>query len=141
MNILKNLIKNSFEIFATFFIVFLFSKPVFSYNNIAKNTAVIRFINKLSNKVEVFEIPVGDSKVVDNLILTVRACYGRPENELAENSMFIEVNEKSNSFIKKNGSMKQGKKIFSGWMFSSTTSLNPLQHPNYDLWVLECKDN
>ncbi len=140
MNILKNLVKNSFKIFAAFFIVFSFSKSVFPYNNIAKNTAVVRFINKLSSKMEVFEIPVGDSKVVDNLILTVRACYGRPENELQENSMFIEVYEKSNSYVRKSGSTQQGKKIFSGWMFSSTTSLNPLQHPNYDLWVLECKD-
>ncbi len=137
MNILKNFIKNSFKIFATFFI----SVPVFSYTNVARNIAVVRVVNKISSKVETMEIPVGSSKVMDNLIFTIKACYGRPENELQENSMFIEVNEKSNSYIKKAGSLKKGKKIFSGWMFSSSTSLNPLQHPNYDLWVLECKDN
>ena len=140
MNILNNFIKNSLKIFTTFFIVFLYSKSVYSYNNIAKNIAVIRFVYKLSSKVETIEIPVGESKVIDNLVLTVKSCYGRPENELQENSMFIEVNEKSNSYIKKTNSFPKGKKIFSGWMFSSTTSLNPLQHPNYDFWVLECKD-
>ena len=140
MNILNNFIKNSLKIFTTFFIVFLYSKSVYSYNNIAKNIAVIRFVYKLSIKVETIEIPVGESKVIDNLVLTVKSCYGRPENELQENSMFIEVNEKSNSYIKKTNSFPKGKKIFSGWMFSSTTSLNPLQHPNYDFWVLECKD-
>lgn len=140
MNIL-NKIKNTFKIFTTFFIVFVFSTSVFSYTNISKDIAVIRFINKVSSKVEIFEIPVGSSKIVNNLILTIRACYGRPENELQENSMFIEVNEKSDSYVKKTNSFSKGKKIFSGWMFSSTTSLNPLQHPNYDLWVLECKDS
>ena len=140
MNILNNFIKDSLKIFITFFIVFLYSKSVYSYNNIAKNIAVIRFVYKLSSKVETIEIPVGESKVIDNLVLTVKSCYGRPENELQENSMFIEVNEKSNSYIKKTNSFPKGKKIFSGWMFSSTTSLNPLQHPNYDFWVLECKD-
>lgn len=140
MNIL-NKIKVNFKMFTTFFIAVLVSSSVFSYNNIPKNIAVVRVINKLSSKMEVFEIPVGSSKILDNLILTVRACYGRPENELSENSMFIEVHEKSNSYMKKVNIIPKGKKIFSGWMFSSTTSLNPLQHPNYDLWVLECKDS
>ena len=132
--------KRNLKIFTTFFIIFLFSASVFAYTNVPKNIAVIKFINKVSSKVETIEIPVGSSKVVDKLILTIRACYGRPENELQENSMFIEVNEKSDSFTKRNNSVAKGRKIFSGWMFSSTTSLNPLQHPNYDLWVLECKD-
>ena len=31
-----------------------------------------------------------------------------------------------------------GKKIFSGWMFASSPALNPLEHPVYDAWVMDC---
>lgn len=30
-------------------------------------------------------------------------------------------------------------RIFSGWMFSSTPALNALEHPVYDVWVIDCK--
>lgn len=30
-------------------------------------------------------------------------------------------------------------RIFSGWMFASTPALNALQHPVYDVWVIDCK--
>ena len=33
------------------------------------------------------------------------------------------------------------KVIFSGWMFSSTPSLNSLEHPINDIWLLKCDDN
>lgn len=31
-----------------------------------------------------------------------------------------------------------GRKIFSGWMFASSPALNPLEHPVYDVWVIDC---
>lgn len=32
----------------------------------------------------------------------------------------------------------EGEKIFSGWMFASSPALNPLEHPVYDVWVIDC---
>lgn len=32
-----------------------------------------------------------------------------------------------------------GKRIFSGWMFASSPALNPLEHPVYDVWVIDCE--
>ncbi|MEM6413412.1 MAG: DUF2155 domain-containing protein [Pseudomonadota bacterium] len=32
-----------------------------------------------------------------------------------------------------------GRKIFSGWMFASSPALNPLEHPVYDVWVIDCE--
>ncbi|MEM9169535.1 MAG: DUF2155 domain-containing protein [Pseudomonadota bacterium] len=31
-----------------------------------------------------------------------------------------------------------GERIFSGWMFASSPALNPLEHPVYDIWVIDC---
>ena len=30
------------------------------------------------------------------------------------------------------------KKLFSGWMFASIPALSALDHPVYDIWVLDC---
>ncbi len=30
-------------------------------------------------------------------------------------------------------------RIFAGWMFASSPALNPLEHPIYDVWVIDCK--
>ena len=30
-------------------------------------------------------------------------------------------------------------KIFSGWMFASSPALNALEHPVYDVWVIDCQ--
>jgi hypothetical protein len=30
-------------------------------------------------------------------------------------------------------------RIFAGWMFASSPALNALEHPVYDVWVIDCK--
>ncbi|MDA9091959.1 DUF2155 domain-containing protein, partial [Pelagibacteraceae bacterium] len=30
--------------------------------------------------------------------------------------------------------------VFNGWTFSSSTTLNPLDHPVYDLWLVSCEN-
>jgi hypothetical protein len=29
--------------------------------------------------------------------------------------------------------------LFSGWMFASSPALSALEHPVYDVWVIDCK--
>jgi hypothetical protein len=29
--------------------------------------------------------------------------------------------------------------IFSGWMFAQSPALSALEHPVYDIWVVDCK--
>ena len=33
----------------------------------------------------------------------------------------------------------QSKWVFSGWMFSSNPALSAMDHPVYDVWVIDCK--
>ncbi len=37
------------------------------------------------------------------------------------------------------GPQAEGVNIFRGWMFASTPALNALEHPVYDVWVIDCK--
>ena len=38
-----------------------------------------------------------------------------------------------------NGPQAEGVNIFRGWMFASSPALNALEHPVYDVWVIDCK--
>jgi hypothetical protein len=44
----------------------------------------------------------------------------------------VEVNEV--------GTEKSRRKIFSGWMFAQSPGLNAVEHPVYDVWLINCKD-
>ena len=33
---------------------------------------------------------------------------------------------------------EKGNQVFSGWMFASSPALHPLEHPVYDVWVIDC---
>ncbi len=37
------------------------------------------------------------------------------------------------------GPNTEGERIFTGWMFASSPALNALEHPVYDVWVIDCK--
>ncbi|MEM8770610.1 MAG: DUF2155 domain-containing protein [Pseudomonadota bacterium] len=37
------------------------------------------------------------------------------------------------------GAQAEGENIFRGWMFASAPALNALEHPVYDVWVIDCK--
>ncbi|MBF0307776.1 MAG: DUF2155 domain-containing protein, partial [Alphaproteobacteria bacterium] len=31
--------------------------------------------------------------------------------------------------------------LFRGWMFASSPALSAMEHPVYDIWVLDCRDS
>ncbi len=119
-----------------YFVLILFllfcSFSCFAFTNLKRSVAIVRVLNKQTGKVSDFEIAVGTSKIIDDLVVDIKVCYSRPDDEVEENSLFVEIKELGIS-------LKSHKSIFSGWMFSSSVSLNSLEHPVYDLWILKCK--
>ena len=128
--------------FICLFILFAFISDIANaFTNLPQNKALIRALNKQTGKTKDIEIPVNDEQMFENILIKVFACYTRPEDETPENSAFIKVNETNTSFKEEINSVKQGNLIFSGWMFSSSPSLVAMEHPNYDIWLLECKND
>ncbi len=128
--------------FIYLFMICLFTSSIANaFTNLPQNKALIRALNKQTGKTKDIEIPVGDEQMFENILIKVFSCYTRPEDETPENSAFIKVNETNTSFKEELNSVKQGNLIFSGWMFSSSPSLVAMEHPNYDIWLLECKND
>jgi hypothetical protein len=93
--------------------------------------AVLQGLDKISARVSKFEAPVGQIVGFGTLSLVVRDCQRSAPEDTPENAAFIEISET------KPGEQKV--KLFSGWMFSSSPALSALEHPVYDVTLLECK--
>jgi len=85
-----------------------------------------------------FEVEVGGRPVrfSRSLIFKVRACEVTGPGELTEDAIaYLEVGIQPRSQAASN----EARQVFKGWMFASSPSVNALQHPNYDAWVVGCK--
>ncbi len=94
-------------------------------------TAVLQALDKVTARVSEFDAPLDQTVRFGTIEITVRACYKTPPEEPPESTAFLEIWE-----VRRGEPAKQ---LFSGWMFASTPGLSALEHPVYDIWVLDCK--
>ncbi len=97
-----------------------------------EKVAVLQGLNKVTARVSALEAPVDRPVRFGTLELTVRACHKAPPEEPPESTVFLEILD-----------VKPGEapvELFSGWMFASSPALSALEHPVYDIWVLDCRD-
>lgn len=93
---------------------------------------VLQALDKVSARVSPLEVPVGQTVTFGNLEITARACDKRPPEELPESAAFLEIVEKHEG--------EPPATRFVGWMFASSPALSAMEHPVYDVWVLDCKN-
>jgi len=98
----------------------------------AMEMVVLRALNKISARVSMLEIKVGDTATFGNLEITVRHCDKRPPEEPPESAAFLEIVETPPTEVPVSR--------FFGWMFASSPGLSAMEHPIYDVWVLDCKN-
>jgi hypothetical protein len=93
--------------------------------------AVLQTLDKVTGRVRTVDAPVEQTVRFGTLDIMVRSCRKRPPEEQPESAAFIEVRD-----------IKPGetpKTLFVGWMFASSPGISALEHPVYDVWVLDCK--
>ena len=98
---------------------------------IAEPQALLLGLNKITARVSKFVAPVGTPVRFGTLSILVRACEKNPPTERPESAAFLEIDEERPGQPKK--------RLFSGWMFSSSPALSALEDPVYDVNVLDCK--
>lgn len=86
-------------------------------------------LDKRTGQQQIFSGKPGERFSFGNLTIAVKTCETTPPWETKLSGAFLQVDEKGRSAIRR---------IFSGWMFAETPSLNPLEHPRYDVWVRSC---
>jgi hypothetical protein len=107
------------------------SSPAYAASYEQYSTAVLRGVDKITGHVEVIEASVDDAVRFGTLYITVRSCQKTPPEETPETAAFLEIDE-----VKPDAPTRRW---YSGWMFVSSAALSPLEHPVYDVWVVDCK--
>ena len=97
---------------------------------LTKKEAVLQGLNKITARVSTFTLKIDEFGYFGTLVIKVRACRKRPPTEPPESAAYIEILDKKMS--------EEPVNLFGGWMFASSPTLNSLEHPVYDIWVLDC---
>lgn len=92
--------------------------------------AVLQGLDKITARISTINVAVGQTVSFGSLQITLRACDKHPPEETPESAAFLQIIEQ------KEGEAPVTR--FSGWMFASSPALSAMEHPVYDLWVLDC---
>ncbi|HWL83402.1 MAG TPA: DUF2155 domain-containing protein [Roseomonas sp.] len=97
---------------------------------VPQNTAKLQALDKVTARVTVLDVALNQPLRFGSLQIIVRACNARPPDEVPDAAAWIEVLETRKD--------PKGVPIFHGWMFANAPGVSMLEHPVYDLRVLEC---
>jgi hypothetical protein len=99
------------------------------------NSAIVQALNKTTAKTSILTLKVGEKTSFGSLKIIAHKCWQSPLEQKPENKILLEISEFRNESEEKT----QEKRIFYGWMFSSSPSISSLEHPIYDITALNCK--
>ena len=129
-NIRHGNFKYNFFILIFFFVVFIFFE-VKSNDNIDGSNIDLKILDKISSKNELINLNIGEEFIYKDLSIKSMKCTNSEFDDNPEITAYIQVkdltkDDKNNVFI------------FNGWMFSSSPSIAPFDHPVYDIWIVKC---
>ena len=111
----------------------LIKKRVLKQEKSSKVVVNILGLDKITAKTTPMKIKLGETKKFGLLQIKAIQC-GKVDslNEPGE-AAYIQVKDISDSSDEKIF-------VFNGWTFSSSTSLRPIDHPVYDIWLVSCEN-
>lgn len=98
---------------------------------VLKRVAQLQALDKVTARVTIIDVPVGQPLSFGTLRVTVRACHARPPEEVPDAAVWLEVVDTRND--------SNGVPVFRGWMFANAPGVSMLEHPVYDLRALSCR--
>ena len=135
MKLEKNIILGKNNLLLIFFIFFLFFSNAQSEKN-TKNTlkkkfVEIKILDKISSKNELIRLTNGEEFKYKDLSIKSLKCKNSEFDDNPEITAYIQVRDLTNKD-------KNDVFVFNGWMFSSSPSIAPFDHPVYDIWLVSC---
>lgn len=98
--------------------------------------ATLGVLNKRNNLNQDVVLKTGESRRIGNLVVRLETCErSLPWESPPETGAFVQV------FVEERARPSEPiawQKVFSGWLFRNSPSLNTVEHPVYDVWVKDC---
>ena len=99
--------------------------------NIDGNNTDIKILDKISSKNELIKLVNDEEFVYKDLAIKSIKCTDSKFDDNPEVKAYIQVRD----LTKKD---RNNVFVFNGWMFSSSPSIAPFDHPVYDIWLVSC---
>ena len=123
--------KNSLKLNLIIFVYFSLFSFAFSQSNLEGTYTDIKILDKISSKNTLLKLKNGDLVVFKDLSIKSLKCKNSEFDDNPEITAYMQVTDLNNS---NNDEVF----VFNGWMFSSSPSITPFDHPVYDIWLVNC---
>ena len=124
----KNNFKLIYLVFLFYFFLVLNSN---AKSNLEGNFTAIKVLDKISSKNTLLKLTNGELIKFKDLSIKSLKCKNSEFDDNPEITAYIQVRDLTN---KNNDEVF----VFNGWMFSSSPSITPFDHPVYDVWLINC---
>ena len=114
-----------------FLINFLLLNSLKASNNNEIKFVEIKILDKVSSVNSKLILEIGNEVKFENLLIKTLKCKNSEFDDNPEITAYIQVRDLNMS---KNDQVF----VFNGWFFSSSPSVNPFDHPVYDIWLSKC---
>ena len=118
-------------LFFTLFILLNLNTNLSPSSDLEGSVTEIKVLDKISSKNILVKLKNGDETRHKDLSIKSMKCKNSEFDDNPEITAYIQVKDLSN----KN---KDDVFVFNGWMFSSSPSIAPFDHPVYDIWLVSC---
>ena len=123
---------NKFNFYLIIFLVYFFLiNPSFAKDNIEGSFTDLKILDKISSKNTLVKLKNGELITFKDLSIKSLKCKNSEFDDNPEITAYIQVkdltDENNNEVF-----------VFNGWMFSSSPSITPFDHPVYDVWLIKC---
>ena len=123
--------KNSLKLNLIIFVYFSLFSFAFSQSNLEGSYTDIKILDKISSKNTLLKLKNGDLVSFKDLSIKSLKCKNSEFDDNPEITAYMQVTDLNNL---NNDEVF----VFNGWMFSSSPSITPIDHPVYDIWLVKC---
>ena len=126
--------KINFLIFLTFLIIIIFTTTTRAnqeVKNLEGEFIELKILDKVSSKNTLLKLKIGEEKRFKDLLIKSLKCKNSEFDDNPEITAYIQVRDITND-------TNDEVFVFNGWTFSSSPTINPFDHPVYDIWLNRC---
>ena len=123
---------NKFNLFISIFLVYFFLVNLsFANNNTEGSFTDLKILDKISSKNTLVKLKNGELIKFKDLSIKSFKCKNSEFDDNPEITAYLQVKDLTS---KNNDEVF----VFNGWMFLSSPSVTPFDHPVYDVWLVNC---
>ncbi|MDB3947285.1 DUF2155 domain-containing protein [Candidatus Pelagibacter sp.] len=123
---------NKFNFYLLIYLIYFFLISLSFAKDAAEGSFTnIKILDKVSSKNTLLKLKNGELINFKDLSIKILKCKNSEFDDNPEITAYIQVkditDENNNEVF-----------VFNGWMFSSSPSITPFDHPVYDIWLIKC---